>query len=237
MPNLLTQLENGLLLATFAVCTVACGDDEGTRRPAPLDPPTFEIGELLPAGGPAWPRSACEGDCSSHCVELGRDPEQTTYVRVELRNWTLKPYLACHGAPQCGFVLLTVTDPDGDPPLQVSAAATSIPAELARLTSPEGLLTFRVELRDEEGKPAENGPFVDEVTVQVSARCGGTFPSDASAPDATADAPSDAGPPDSATRDAAAPDATDAAPAVDAPADTGAPSDAMDAPIVDAPGD
>jgi hypothetical protein len=161
-------------------------------------------------------------------------------VRVELRNWTLKPYLACHGAPQCGFVLLTVTDPDTDPPLQISAAATSIPVELGRLTSPEGLLKFRVELRDEEGKAADNGPFADEVTVQVSARCGETFPSDASVPDATADAASEAGQPDGATGqadgatpDAAAADAADAS-SMDAPAETGAPSDAMDAPILDA---
>ena len=241
MPTPLTQFENSLLLVACAAGAAACGGDEGTSRPAPLDPPTLQIAELLPAGGPAWPRSACEGDCSSYCVELGRDLAQTTLARVELRNWTLQPYLGCGEVPQCGFVLLTVTDPESESPLQISAAATLLPAELSRLSSPEGLLTFRAELRDGQGQPAESNtgaPLADEITVEVRARCDGdVVPGDASVLDASADAASEGGQPDGATPDAAAPDAADAAPAVDAPAEAGAPSDAMDARIVDAAGD
>ncbi len=207
-----------LVLAALASENLAaCSSDTPTVTP-PLN--LSLCFSLDPVGGP--PESAC-GKNRPTCVELGRDPEQTISVDLAvpaLGAWIFNVPEACDGVQGCGFAVLIV-DPGAGPnkagAFSTTAAGPSIAVPMARLANPTGTHTFRVELWNSDGSPADDTlgrQHVFEYTVDVRQSCtatdGGTSP-DAAVPDSGRDGATDAAPNDGAsTAKDGSLDATDA---------------------------
>jgi hypothetical protein len=174
---------------------------------------------LDPAGGP--PESAC-GKNHPTCVELGRDSQETISVDLGLPGlgaWIFNVPEACDGVQGCGFAVLTV-DPGAGPNkagvFSTTSAGPSIAVPMARLANPTGAHTFRVELWNSDGTPADDTlghQHVFEYSIDVRRSCtatdGGTIP-DAAVPDSGRDVATDAAPNDGAAAKDGSLDATDA---------------------------
>lgn len=182
-----------LLLSLSGACASACSGDEKPQETAPEQPPFLRIDSLQPAGGAKWQRTV-----SPDCVELGQDADQTIVVELHTdsdgelgkdidggtRHFTLRGLGGCERVSPCGYVLLTVQGPSGEP-YRVGAAATRIPVPFSTFAPdsgssslfPEGEYTFHVALRDDQGDKILDAskPFVDEDEVKVTVRqhCGG----------------------------------------------------------------
>jgi len=158
------------------------------------------IAALAPAGGPEWTPG------STLPVELGRDPDGTIVVRLELENWTLLGPNTCSTTPQCGFLTLDAepaSNAAAGAPLRLVSVGSAISVPMARVVR-EGASRYRfvVALHNdgtgdvftsEDGGRAETSV---EFELRRPSADGGT---DAGTPDAAdaADAGSDAGGTDS----------------------------------------
>lgn len=202
----------GVLVAISvgSIAASACSDDETVVSSGPSVPPSLEIQSLSPVGGPSWTAG------SDGCVEVGRDPDQTIVVVLNVSDFSLRPPGTCGSIRQCGVAVLRVDPADENELLRVDSAQEAVPAPFAGL--PLGPHTFQVELVSDDGDPVIDEdagvPLVRSVSVEVKAagECGGSVDAGPDASDAGTDAPDDATPDaGDAPADAASDTATDAA--------------------------
>lgn len=202
------------LLAPFAQ---GCGDDPPGANEAPVTEPSLTLLSVVGAGAGGWER----GD-STACVALGQDDLQTVIAQVRIDgDWLLRPLHNCQSRTRCGYVEITVTNPQGEVVLIEAAASLSINLPFAGLSVPAGsTLNFTARLMDQNGDEyvvADGGVCSHDdtcsVTLSLDQNCAGapsemdsSVPNDdaATGPDATTGMPSV---PDSGVSDAA-PDAT-----------------------------
>lgn len=176
---------SGLVLA-------GCGD-----APTPPSlPPLAEL-ELLAPGTSSG---------SGSCVRRGDDPEQSITAQVSVKNFTLRPPLACT-EPECGTVLFTLAQGGREWTVESAQRFTSI----ATNDLPDGNYRITAELRNTFGKvykrrDAKKAKCTTcKRSFQLDATCGEVGPEPAPPPessDASTPLPNDAGAPEG--RDAAA---------------------------------
>lgn len=150
------------------------------------------------AGRAAW----VPGDAP--CVAPGLDEAGTIIIDLgqtvaggaALRNWTLRPFDGCGNLPQCGLVLVTLSDAESGEILHQSASAqVSVPIEFARLGLPETRYDVRVELIDDQGRRfrLEGGVVASELSgLLISTTCAPASAEDAGV-DAVSPTPTDSG--------------------------------------------
>ena len=248
------QIIQKLLSSALAVsCLWSCDDDE-TKSPVPLAPPSISIESIRGTTGSDQQGCHTNACCFAH----EDDPAAAIGIQIgplspsgAIENWALQPRYSCNGAAQCGPVLLTVTDATTDMVIFSATFGSSfLTVPVSQILSASdaaaptiGLeLTFKVSLQDDyggqhgtpfqvtvdAGGQAGKADITDEWSVMLAANC----ESDGAAGDATTSdaAPADASPRDGGIPDTGAFDATDDASAADTGlTDSNTPNDASEA--------
>jgi len=242
-------------LAAFAIGVVAaCSEDEAPPAPLPEGPPDLRIVSLdapgvhTPISDAGFAGCFAVGESSSACespvpasgcgfvVILKTDSNKQIPLQLPdgslPRFWTFQPPEGCFGAPDCGYAVLLIEDPDPEPRrcaakpvakvLQI-AAGPVISVNYKDLRDKLGTFgrkTVRVELWPGEGVPDKDHCHFTEIEVDFELTCGsrdgGTTDgaveggtTDGALTDGAADGSLDAPGPESGRGDAA-PDSADA---------------------------
>jgi hypothetical protein len=176
----------------LALAAVSACDTSSTAAPTTLDPPHLTVDSIQSVGAPTWTPE-------TPCLTPGTDPAKTLSVNVGPRDasehlksasnppvpWTMAPPGACSGTPPCGYLELTMDACNSEDPSScgtdpssyalIVAGSPSIPVSMAKFANPLGFYRFHVELKNQDGTPAEDGKgktYPAEVVVELKESCG-----------------------------------------------------------------
>lgn len=124
----------------------ACGDDDEGREPLPPPgPPEIGVVSVSTMPGQTWTPGdelPVALDCALRViVNVGPAPGGV------LTNWTLRPPEACGAIQNCGYVVVSLLDEDGERLFGTAGAQTSLGVDVSS-GSVEAVRRLRVELFD-----------------------------------------------------------------------------------------